>query len=335
VTVPLLQAERVGRIYGGGLLGTAHTVALQDFSLSVGTGKPSITAVVGESGSGKTTLARLLLGLTPPTSGTIRYRGEDITRLSGASRRAYRTDIQAIFQDPYGVFNPFYRVDHVLTTPVRKFRLASSRSEARTLIEQALRTAGLRPEEILGRYPHQLSGGQRQRTMVARALLLKPKIIIADEPVSMVDASLRATILASLRRLTDELGISILYITHDLATAFQVSDNIIVMYRATAVEAGRADTVVQAPAHPYTRLLVGSIPQVSLTRDWLETEPDVQRPDERDAACRFADRCRFTMPICLTDRPPLSRIGPHHAAACHLHGEHAQLAAKDLNDVLA
>jgi peptide/nickel transport system ATP-binding protein len=203
------------------------------------------------------------------------------------------------------------------------------------LIEHALRTVGLRPEEILGRYPHQLSGGQRQRTMVARALLLKPKIIIADEPVSMVDASLRATILASLRRLTDELGISILYITHDLATAFQVSDNIIVMYRAGAVEAGRADTVVQAPAHPYTRLLIGSIPQVSLTRDWLATEPDVQRPDERDAACRFADRCRFTMPICHTVQPPLSRIGPHHAAACHLHGQHVQLAAENLNDVLA
>jgi oligopeptide/dipeptide ABC transporter ATP-binding protein len=335
VTAPLLQAERVGRVYGSGLLGTAGTVALDNFSLAVGTGKPSVTAVVGESGSGKTTLARLLLGLTTPTSGTVRYRGEDITRLSAEARRAYRTDVQAIFQDPYGVFNPFYRIDHVLTTPVRKFRLASSRGEARTLIEQALRTVGLRPEEILGRYPHQLSGGQRQRTMVARALLLKPKIIIADEPVSMVDASLRATILGSLRRLTDELGISILYITHDLATAWQVSDNIIVMYRATAVEAGRADSVVQGPAHPYTRLLIGSIPKVSVTRDWLATEPDVQRPDERDAACRFADRCRFTMAVCHTERPPLSRISPHHAAACHLHGQHAELAAEDLNDVLA
>jgi len=334
VTAPLLQADRVSRTYGGGLLG-AHTLALDDFSLSIGTGNPSITAVVGESGSGKTTLARILLGLTTPTSGTVRYRGEDISRLSREARRGYRTDIQAIFQDPYGVFNPFYRVDHVLTTPVRKFRLASSRAAGRDLIEQALRTVGLRPEEILGRYPHQLSGGQRQRTMVARALLLKPKIIIADEPVSMVDASLRATILGSLRRLTDEFGISILYITHDLATAWQVSDNIIVMYRATAVEAGQAETVVKSPAHPYTRLLVGSIPQVSLTRDWLSAEPDAQRPDDRDAACRFADRCTSAMNECRVERPLLSRIGPRHAAACHLHREHAQLAAEDLNDVLA
>jgi oligopeptide/dipeptide ABC transporter ATP-binding protein len=303
--------------------------------LSFGTGKPSVTAVVGESGSGKTTLARVLLGLTTPTSGTVRYRGEDIAHLSGDARRAYRTDIQAIFQDPYGVFNPFYRVDHVLTTPVRKFRLASSRAEARTLIEQALRTVGLRPEEILGRYPHQLSGGQRQRTMVARALLLKPKIIIADEPVSMVDASLRATILGSLRRLTDELGISILYITHDLATAWQVSDNIIVMYRAAAVEAGEAEQVVKTPAHPYTRLLVGSIPQVSLTRDWLAAEPDAQRPGDRDAACRFTDRCPSAMAVCHATPPPLARIGPRHAAACHLHAQHVQLATEDLNEVLA
>jgi peptide/nickel transport system ATP-binding protein len=334
VTEPLLRADRVSRVYGGGLLG-APALALDEFSLSIGTGTPSITAVVGESGSGKTTLARLLLGLTTPTSGVVRYRGEDITRLTRDSRRRYRTDIQAIFQDPYGVFNPFYRVDHVLTTPVRKFGLASSRAESRELIGQALRAVGLRPEEILGRYPHQLSGGQRQRTMVARALLLKPKIIIADEPVSMVDASLRATILGSLRRLTDEFGISILYITHDLATAWQVSDNIIVMYRATAVEAGNAETVVKSPAHPYTRLLVGSIPKVNLTRDWLSTEPDTQRPGDRDAACRFADRCTSAMAVCLVERPLLSRIGPRHAAACHLHPQHAQLAAEDLNDVLA
>jgi oligopeptide/dipeptide ABC transporter ATP-binding protein len=328
MTAPLLQADRVSRHFG-------PTLALDNFSLSINIEKPSITAIVGESGSGKTTLARVLLGLTAPSSGTVSYRGDDTAKISGDARRAYRTDIQAIFQDPYGVFNPFYRVDHVLTTPVRKFRLASSPAEARALIEQALRTVGLRPEEILGRYPHQLSGGQRQRTMVARALLLKPKLIIADEPVSMVDASLRATILGSLRRLTDEFGISILYITHDLATAWQVSDNIIVMYRAAAVEAGAAEAIVKTPAHPYTQLLVSSIPQVSLTRDWLAAEPDARRPEDRDAACRFADRCPSAMAICRTIPPPLSRIAARHAAACHLYREHADLAAEDLNDVLA
>jgi len=171
--------------------------------------------------------------------------------------------------------------------------------------------------------------------MVARALLLKPKIIIADEPVSMVDASLRATILGSLRRLTDEFGISILYITHDLATAWQVSDDIIVMYRAAAVEAGQAERVVKTPAHPYTRLLVGSIPQVSLTRDWLSIDPDTQRPEDRDAACRFADRCISAMAVCRTERPVLSRLDDRHAAACQLHGDRPALAAERLNEVHA
>src|SRR4029077_18539785 len=142
----------------------------------------------------------------------------------------FRHEVQAIFQDPFEVFNPFYKVDHLLTVPVAKFRLPKSKTETRDRIEQALVSVGLRPEETLGRYPHQLSGGQRQRLTVARALLPKPRLIIADEPVSMVDASLRATILGSLRKLNEEFGISVLYITHDLTTAYQISQNIIVMY---------------------------------------------------------------------------------------------------------
>jgi ABC-type oligopeptide transport system ATPase subunit len=144
------------------------------------------------------------------------YQGRDLHALSADEYRAFRRDVQAIFQDPYGVYNPFYRVDHVLTTPVAKFRLAKTKPEARALIEDALRAVGLRPEEILGRFPHQLSGGQRQRVMVARALLLRPHLIVADEPVSMVDASLRATILGSLRQLNQERGISIIYTTASL-----------------------------------------------------------------------------------------------------------------------
>ena len=334
MTGKLLQASNVTKTFGGGLLDAETTIAPRDFSLTIDPAKPAVTAVVGESGSGKTTLARLLLGLTPPTSGNILYGGENIATLGGSARGTYRTEVQAVFQDPYGVFNPFYRIDHVLTTPIRKFRLAKTRSEALALIEQSLRAVGLRPEEIMGRYPHELSGGQRQRTMVARALLLKPKIIIADEPVSMVDASLRATILASLRNLTDSQGISILYITHDLATAWQVSDNIIVMYRACAVEAGASDSVVQTPAHPYTRLLVRSILRVSLTRDWLITENEPDRPDGGTTSCRFASRCDSAMEICLTRSPPLSLLAPRHAAACHLYGDRPSVANKNLDNVL-
>src|SRR5438105_6576325 len=233
---PLIEAVQVSKRFAGGL-GRQGTLALAGLSLAIDAETPSIIAVVGESGSGKTTLARLLLGLAEPTGGTIRYRGTDLKKLDGGARRAFRHDVQAVFQDPYGVYNPFYRVDHVLWTPLRRFRLADSRARARELIAGALRAVGLQPEEILGRFPHQLSGGQRQRVMVARALLLQPKLIVADEPVSMVDASLRATILGSLRRLTDEHGISIIYITHDLATAYQVADNIIVLYHAPLAEA--------------------------------------------------------------------------------------------------
>src|SRR5690349_10101388 len=235
--VPLIEAVDVSKRFAGGL-GRGSTLALAGVSLAIDAEKPSIIAVVGESGSGKTTLARLLLGLAEPSGGQVRYRGSDLRKLRREEQLAFRRDVQAVFQDPYGVYNPFYRVDHVLTTPVSKFRLATSRRDARKLIEDALRAVGLRPEEILGRYPHQLSGGQRQRVMVARALLLRPHLIVADEPVSMVDASLRATILGSLRQLNQERGISIIYITHDLATAYQVADDIIVLYRATVVESG-------------------------------------------------------------------------------------------------
>ena len=325
---PLLEARHVTKRYGA-------IDALSDLSMSIDTTRPAITAVVGESGSGKTTLARIMLGLIPPSAGQVFYNGQDMAKLSGTARKNFRRDVQAVFQDPYEVYNPFYRVDHVLTTPVKKFGLASSRAEARSMIEAALRAVGLRPEEILGRFPHQLSGGQRQRIMVARAVLMKPKLIVADEPVSMVDASLRATILTSLRKLTDEMGISIIYITHDLATAYQVSDNILVMYRACVAEAGAVERVVKHPQHPYTQLLISSIPQVSTTRDWLEESGD-QPPAAAPSAhgCRFVDRCPVAMPKCATALPPLYRTEPARAAACFRHEAHPELAAGALNEVL-
>ena len=185
----LLEARNVTKIFGGGRFSrTPGMVALDDFSYTVTDEPPTITAIVGESGSGKTTLARLLLGLAAPTSGEVLYRGQDLSKLSGDERKQFLRDVQVIFQDPYEVYNPFYKVDHVLSTPIEKFKLASSKQQARALMEETLNAVGLRPEETLGRHPHQLSGGQRQRVMVARALLLQPRLIIADEPVSMVDA---------------------------------------------------------------------------------------------------------------------------------------------------
>ena len=313
----LLEAQHVTKTYGGGLLDRDSTMALEDFSLAIDIDNPSVTAIVGESGSGKTTLARLLLGLVAPTSGQVLYQGRDLHALSGTEHRAFRRGIQAIFQDPYGAYNPFYRMDHVLTTPVAKFRLANTKAAARSLIEDALRAVGLRPEEILGRFPHQLSGGQRQRVMVARALLLRPHLIVADEPVSMVDASLRATILGSLRQLNQERGISIIYITHDLATAYQVADNIIVLYRASVAEAGDVERVVKAPQHPYTQLLIASIPQVSTERNWLSEPAAGQQEVQAAGGCRFVSRCPVAMSVCRRTVPPLFRSEPRRVVACH------------------
>ena len=184
-----------------------------------------------------------------------------------------------------------------------------------------MRAVGLRPEEILGRFPHQLSGGQRQRVMVARALLLHPHLIVADEPVSMVDASLRATILGSLRLLNEERGISIIYITHDLATAYQVADNIIVLYHASVAEAGDVELVVKAPKHPYTQLLIASIPQVSTERTWLDEPRGGQRAETGHGGCKFVDRCPVAMPVCSEAAPLPRRTEPDRVVACHHYEE--------------
>lgn len=268
-TAPLLELRDVTKVFGGGgMLSQEKTVALQDFSYAVQADPPTITAVVGESGSGKSTMANLMLGLETPTSGAVLYRGVDLHRASRQERRTYRRDVQAIFQDPYGVYNSFYKIDHVLTTPIAKFKLASSRAQEAEMIDRALRSVGLDPANTLGRYPHQLSGGQRQRIMIARTLLLRPKMIVADEPVSMVDASLRVTILTNLLQLKEQFGISLVYITHDLATAYQISDHILVLHRGVVVEEGTPEQVVKHPQHEYTKLLIGSIPVADPTRTW-------------------------------------------------------------------
>ena len=317
----LLEARHLTKVFGGGLFARRQTQALRDFSLRIDTDPPSITAIVGESGSGKTTLARVLLGVVAPTEGEVVYLGKSFEHMTAVEHRAFLRDVQVIFQDPYDAYNPFYKVDHVLAKPIANFRLASSRRQARALIEEVLEAVGLRPEDTLGRYPHQLSGGQRQRIMVARALLPRPRLIIADEPVSMVDASLRATILGSLRKLNQEFGISVLYITHDLTTAYQISQNIIVLYRGSVAEAGDVELVVQQPKHPYTQLLIGSIPSPNPQHRWQKRRVpiDSTAPANTNGSCRFAARCPSVMQRCWERHPPLFHVDDHRVAACYLH----------------
>jgi ABC-type oligopeptide transport system ATPase subunit len=213
----LLEIRDVTKRFGSGLFDKRRLIALDRFSMTVPSDRAIVTAIAGESGSGKTTLARLILGILSPTEGQILFKGGDLTKMKGTARREFRRQVQAIFQDPYEVYNPFYRVDHVFDVVIRNFGLASSPDEADHLKREAVEVVGLRPDDVLGKFPHELSGGQRQRVMVARAFLARPRLIVADEPVSIVDASLRALILDVMLHLRDDYGISFLYITHDLS----------------------------------------------------------------------------------------------------------------------
>jgi peptide/nickel transport system ATP-binding protein len=323
VSQPLLEVRNATKVYGGGWLqGGKQVTALRDFNLIVTKDRPTITTIAGESGSGKTTLANAVLGFTSLTSGEILYRGRDISSLNRKQRLEYRKEVQAIFQDPYEVYNPFYRIRHTFDQVIRRFKLAPNKRAARDVMENALEVVGLRGGEVLEKYPHQLSGGQRQRIMIARAYLLTPSLMVADEPVSMVDASLRAMILDIMVRMRDEFKISFLYITHDLSTAYQIGNEIFILYSGSVAERGETTQVIENPRHPYVRLLVSSVPVPDPSVKW----PDVTLPSEeelqRDASsgCLYYPRCPHRMDRCLEVHPPLFDIDdPNHEAACYLY----------------
>lgn len=318
----LLELQNVTKVFKGG------TVALDDVSFTIDANSPSIISVAGESGSGKTTLGLMTLGFLEPSDGSVIYKGDDLSDLSKQQQLTFRKEVQAVFQDPFAVYNPFYKVDHMLQVPIKNFKLASSKAEGKRMIEEALVSVGLRPEETLGRFPHQLSGGQRQRLAVARALLLKPQLLMADEPVSMVDASLRATILETLHKLNKDFGITILYITHDLTTAYHVSDYIIILYRGSVMEAGDVDSVIKEPQHPYTQLLIDSIPWPDLQRQWGQLE--IIESSEVGKGCKFAPRCPHAMEICDSGQPPLYKVDESRVAACYLYEDKETLPREAL-----
>ncbi len=258
---PLLDIDRVGMTYvGGGLLRRAAVRAVDDVSLRLEAGKPEIFAVIGESGSGKTTLARMILNLATPTDGTIRFLGADVTRIrTNRDRMAFMRQVQPIFQNPFEAFNPLKRIDRYLFVSARRFAGARGRIDIEAKADKALHQVGLSLAEVKGRFPHELSGGQLQRIAIARALISAPSLIVADEPVSMVDASLRMSIVNLFKALRDELKVSIVYITHDLATAYYISDRVLIMQRGKAVESGNARAVLDNPQHPYSILLKNAV----------------------------------------------------------------------------
>jgi oligopeptide/dipeptide ABC transporter ATP-binding protein len=325
VSVPLLELVDVRRAYkvGGGLGIRAEVVtALDGVSLAISGDEPSIVALVGESGSGKSTICRLIMGLDEPTGGSVRYRGEDVRTHLRRDAMSYRREVQMVFQDPYSVYNPFYRVERMLYATVRKFRLADNRVDAEELILRSMRTLGLRPEFLLGRYPHQLSGGERQRLMLCRILMIRPRLILADEPVSMLDASLRSILLDSLLELRDELRCSCLYVTHDVNIAHYVADRIVVLAHGSVMEAGDARAVIRDPQHPYTQLLARSIPVPDPRRRWSDVvQLDVASLAELKprVGCKFSPRCPHVMEVCRREAPPAYRVRRRHEGTVHEH----------------
>jgi peptide/nickel transport system ATP-binding protein len=328
----LLNLQNVTKIFGSESIRKRDvTLAVDNVTFSISDDRPSITAIAGESGSGKSTLALIMMGQLAPNAGKVAYKGKNIAQMSREEKKNLLREVQPIYQDPYAAYNPFYRTDHVLEMPLKNFQLASNKDEAKFIIEESLKKVGLRPAETLGRYPHQLSGGQRQRLMIARALLCHPKVIMADEPVSMVDASLRATILSSLRLLNHDLGISIIYITHDLTTAYQISENILIMYSGAVVEAGSVEQVIRTPKHPYTQLLVSSIPLPSKHKIWGggETE-EAQQSRQKSAGCRFAPRCPKAMDVCWKTKPQYYIPDEDRSVACFLYQDSPVLESADV-----
>jgi ABC-type oligopeptide transport system ATPase subunit len=258
---PLLSVEHVTRTFArGGLFGRAEFAAVDDVSFSLESTSPEIFAIIGESGSGKTTLARMILNTLTPNRGAIRFLGEDISRRrSRRDRLQFMQKVQPIFQNPAEAFNPLKRVDRYLFASAYHFARCRSRDGRQVAADEALKKVGLSLAEVKGRFPHELSGGQLQRTAIARALISSPALIVADEPVSMVDASLRMSIVNLFKTLRDELKVSIIYITHDLATAYYISDRVLILQKGKVVETGPARLVLSDPQHPYTVRLRQSI----------------------------------------------------------------------------
>jgi peptide/nickel transport system ATP-binding protein len=256
----LLEIQNVTKRFPvGGMLSGKEIRAVDDASFSISENGPEIFTIIGESGSGKTTLARMILGLELPSSGRILFQGQPVIFTSRAARLAFMGKVQPVFQNPFEAFNPLKRVDRYLESTAKQYLGLKSQAEIAAAMDGALQKVGLSLVEVQGRFPHELSGGQLQRAAIARALIPNPPLLIADEPVSMVDASLRMAIVNLLRRLRDDTGVTVIYITHDLATAYYISDRLIIMQRGQIVEMGPARVVLDAPEHPYSRLLKASV----------------------------------------------------------------------------
>jgi peptide/nickel transport system ATP-binding protein len=317
---PLLETRRLARHFRiGGLFGRAQLHAVDDLDLTI---RPrEIVAVVGESGSGKSTIARLLAKVYEPTSGDILFRGRSLRDVkSRADLLAYRGQVPMVFQDPFSSLNPVHTIGYALDRGLALHKPQLSRGAREAEAAQALEAVGLTPaRQTMAKYPHEMSGGQRQRIGFAQALSYNPKLVLADEPVSMLDVSIRIGVLNLMARLCAEDGLSFLYITHDIASARYVSHRVVVMYAGRVAESGPTEEVLHHPVHPYTRLLLSAVPDprapITITAADTGEPPRVVDPGE---GCRFRWRCPLAIRTCAEVTPQLAPTTPGHEAACHV-----------------
>jgi oligopeptide/dipeptide ABC transporter ATP-binding protein len=291
--------------------------ALDGIDLSIR--KNEIYGLVGESGSGKSTLGMSLVRMYQPTGGEVLYAGKDITKVSGKALKDYRRDAQIIFQDPYSSLNPRLTIGQIIEEPLKIHKIGDA-EERQQRVKKALELVRISADENIHRYPSDLSGGQRQRIAIARALVLEPKFIVADEPVSMLDVSIQASVLEILDDLARELGLAVLYISHDIATVGYICSHVAVMYMGQIVEEGTAEDVLTAPQHPYTQRLMAAIPSISPDekRERIELKGDVPTPLNMPPGCRFSSRCPFATKLCTSVAPELRGTSGVHKVRCHL-----------------
>ncbi len=320
----LLEARDIIKHYGraGGLFsrltsrGSSVVRALNGVSLSIGRGET--VGLIGESGCGKSTLGRTLLRLHEPTSGTVRFDGVDITALAPEAMRAMREHMQIVFQDPYASLNPRHTVEEIVGLPLKLRGKAASKQDLRDRVAEMLQNVGLKTA-FMQRYPHQFSGGQRQRIGIARALILRPQFIVCDEPVSALDVSIQAQIIQLLGDLKREMGLTYLFVSHDISVIAYVSDRIAVMYLGKIVELGSVDNVLERPSHPYTKALLSAVPQVDNPghHKRIQLTGDLPSPINMPSGCPFHTRCPIAQHICRTTEPPVRTVNPGHTASCH------------------
>src|SRR5215218_3224185 len=295
--------------------------AVDDISFDITQGET--LGLVGESGCGKSTTGRAILQLYKPTAGAVEFNGKNLVELSGGDLRRMRREMQMIFQDPYASLNPRMTVGSIIAEPLEIHNLARGK-EKQERVQELLRTVGLNPY-FANRYPHEFSGGQRQRIGIARALAVEPKFIVCDEPISALDVSIQAQVINLLEELQEKLGLTYLFIAHDLAVVRHISDRVAVMYVGKLVELTDRDSLYENPLHPYTRALLSAVPTpdpvMEARRQRMILVGDVPSPVNPPAGCRFNPRCPWAEDNCRTDEPPLAEVKPSHWAACHYWNE--------------